>query len=146
MGQPAVGDGDCAIWLPIDMRQNNAIGIDEPVSARDCFHCPGLGKWREGLAAKTSEVAIRPYRSGHVPATAARKPEQLLDDLAPYFAVGEFFCVNVQVPFPGPQVCRLVGRQLSASFLDITRNINNGSCALARRSRSMEMGGSRLAT
>jgi len=76
MGQPAVGDCDCAIRLAIDMRQHNAVGIDEPVSARDRFDCPGIRKWREGMAAKTSEVAVRPYRSGHVPATATRKPER----------------------------------------------------------------------
>ena len=79
------------------MRQDNAIGID--VSIRSTVQ--GLGKWCERTAATTSEVAARPYRSGHVPATAARKPEQRLDDLAPYFTVGEFLCVNVQIKFPG---------------------------------------------
>jgi hypothetical protein len=52
-GQPpclGVGEGYCPIRLAIDMRQDNAVGVDDPVSAGIGSTFQGLGKRREGMA------------------------------------------------------------------------------------------------
>jgi hypothetical protein len=44
IGEAAVEDGDRTIRLAVDMRQDHAAGIDNPVSARHRFDGPGLRK------------------------------------------------------------------------------------------------------
>jgi hypothetical protein len=44
IGEPAVRDGNRTIRLPVDMRQNNAIGIQHPVPAGHRLYRPRLGK------------------------------------------------------------------------------------------------------
>jgi hypothetical protein len=50
-GEPLFRDGNCVVRLAVDMRQDDAVAIDNPLSAGNRFDCPGLGKAaREGMA------------------------------------------------------------------------------------------------
>ena len=49
IGEPGVGDGNGAIRLAVDMRQDDAIGIDHPVPLGIGSTDQGLGKRREGM-------------------------------------------------------------------------------------------------
>ena len=44
IGQTGFGDCDRSIRLAVDMHQDNAIGIDDPVSTGYRFDRPGLGR------------------------------------------------------------------------------------------------------
>jgi hypothetical protein len=62
IGQADVGQR-WRIWLAIDMCQDHAIGIDDPVSAGHRFDCQGLGNWREGMAGASSDGKVIVCRS-----------------------------------------------------------------------------------
>jgi hypothetical protein len=56
--QPSVRDGNSAIRLAVDMRQDNAVGIDDPVSARHRFDRPGLGEAARGHRGTVSDAMM----------------------------------------------------------------------------------------
>ena len=58
MGKTAVGDGNRAIRLAIDMLQDNAIGIDDLVAAGHRFDRPGLGRPSGSLLEAQSAIHV----------------------------------------------------------------------------------------
>src|SRR5262245_48867145 len=56
IGQASVRDCDCTIRLAVDSSQDNAIGIDDPISTWHRFHRPGLGKTARGAWPTVAEL------------------------------------------------------------------------------------------